>query len=158
VQIAPANASGDLATGAIVGKRAPDLAAARPVGEWNTYEITMSWNKITVVLNGHTVNTYTVTEPQRINRKSFIGIQHHGPADAVTFRDIRVRSNAVTGMGTFAGVNNKCLDVANGNPADNRVIIYNRAQSWTVPGDGSIRAFHKCLDVRNGEVAAGTPV
>ncbi|MBW4717894.1 ricin-type beta-trefoil lectin domain protein [Saccharothrix obliqua] len=163
VQIGPAGATGDLATGAIAGKRAPDLAAAKPPGEWNTYEITISWHEVTVVLNGHRVNRYTTTESHRTNSRSFVGLQH-SPAGSVAFRDVRVRDNSATGAGPVEGPNGKCLDVANGNPADNAVFAYtcsgegNRAQSWTLPGDGTARAFHKCLDVIGGGVAAGTQV
>lgn len=163
VQIGPEGATGDQATGAILGARPPDLAAAHPTGQWNTYEITVSWNTVTVVLNGHRVNRYTTTEPQRINARGFIGLQH-GPTATVAFRNVRLRDNSATGVGAVVGPNGKCLDVADGNPANNTVFAFtcsgegNRAQSWTSPGDGTVRAFHKCLDVRGGGVAAGTPV
>ncbi|WP_409493520.1 ricin-type beta-trefoil lectin domain protein [Amycolatopsis sp. cmx-11-12] len=164
VQIAQNVTSGDRATGAIAGKRAPDVAAAKPVGEWNSYEITLSWNKVTVVLNGQKVNEYTTIEPDRINPQSFIGLQTNGPNDPVRFRNIRIKSNAATGVGPFVGLNNKCLDVAGGNPDNGTVLLYgcwgsnNRAQTWTLPGDGTVRAYSKCVDVRDGNTAAGTPI
>jgi Ricin-type beta-trefoil lectin domain len=56
----------------------------------------------------------------------------------------------------------KCLDVANGDPDGQRVIMWpcngQHAQQWTAPGDGTIRAYGRCLDVRGGALANGSPV
>jgi hypothetical protein len=41
--------------GAIYGFIAPNEPAAKPAGEWNTYEITLVGRLVTVVLNGHEV-------------------------------------------------------------------------------------------------------
>ena len=41
--------------GAIYGFIAPNEPAAKPAGEWNTYEITLVGRLVTVVLNGHQV-------------------------------------------------------------------------------------------------------
>jgi hypothetical protein len=60
----------------------PKLRADRPVGEWNTFEITMRGEELTVVLNGK-----TVIEKARlpaVPRRGPIGLQHHGGFDEKT--------------------------------------------------------------------------
>jgi len=85
VKIGPKDATGTAQTGSIAGQRAPDAAAANPTGQWNTYEITVAYNTVTVVLNGKLVNTYTATDPARSNVNSFIGVhkQRHQRFGAV---------------------------------------------------------------------------
>ncbi len=70
----------------------PRVRADRPVGEWNTFEITLREDRLTVVLNG-----ITVVEDARlpgIPREGPIALQHHGngkphPASSlVQFRNI----------------------------------------------------------------------
>jgi hypothetical protein len=87
-------------------KTPPDVRAAvtprkkadRPIGEWNTFEITVRGDRLTVVLNGETVieNAPLPGFPAR----GPIGLQHHGswkdgrwtsPPSLVQFRNIRVR-------------------------------------------------------------------
>ncbi|MEU6062735.1 PQQ-dependent sugar dehydrogenase [Streptomyces sp. NPDC047097] len=65
--------------------------------------------------------------------------------------------------GPVKGVNGMCLDVAGGATADGtQVQIWNcagvPAQSWTTPGDSTLRALGKCLDVSGGNTADGTKV
>lgn len=62
-----------------------------------------------------------------------------------------------------SGVAGKCLDVAGANSADGtkvQVYGYNNspAQTWTVPGDGTLRALGKCLDIAYAGTANGTKV
>lgn len=78
----------------------PSENADRPVGEWNTFEITMQDERLTVVLNGR-----TVIEEARlpdVPERGPIGLQHHGGYDQesgewnsasslVQFRNIYVR-------------------------------------------------------------------
>ncbi|ARA95163.1 hypothetical protein AWN76_015090 [Rhodothermaceae bacterium RA] len=73
----------------------PRVNADRPVGEWNTFEITMVGDRLTVVLNGQ-----TVIEDARlpgIPERGPIALQHHGhgkphPASSlVQFRNIRIK-------------------------------------------------------------------
>lgn len=87
-------------------KTPPDVRAAvtprkkadRPIGEWNTFEITVRGDRLTVVLNGETVieNAPLPGLPAR----GPIGLQHHGswkdgrwtsPPSLVQFRDLRIR-------------------------------------------------------------------
>ena len=70
--------------GQTVFDRAAALAAARPTGEWQEYEIEVVGDSITVRLNGA-----PVTRAAGIaNPSGYIGIQ--GEAGAVEFRSIRV--------------------------------------------------------------------
>ena len=54
----------------------PKVHADKPVGEWNTFEITMKGDRLTVVLNGQTVID-NVQLPE-VPAKGRIGLQHHG--------------------------------------------------------------------------------
>ncbi|TXS32912.1 carbohydrate-binding protein [Streptomyces sp. adm13(2018)] len=65
--------------------------------------------------------------------------------------------------GPVKGVNAKCLDVDNAGTADGtKIQIWtcngSAAQTWTVPGDGTLKALGKCLDVSGGGSADGTKV
>ena len=76
----------------------PRTQADRPVGQWNTFEITVRGERITVVLNG-----ILVIEEARlpgIAKRGRIGLQHHGamkngqwisPPSLVQFRNISIR-------------------------------------------------------------------
>ncbi|MGO1056252.1 ricin-type beta-trefoil lectin domain protein [Crossiella sp. CA198] len=162
VQIGPRNAQATLRTGGLVGLSSPTAMAEKPVGEWNSYEITVSGNKVTVVLNAQKVNEHTVADRSRLTTPSFIGLQNTGSADQVRFRDIRVRRNAVTGVGSFAGINGKCLDIKDADPATNAVRMWGcnseRAQAWTLSGDGTVRGYGKCLDVQGASTQPGAVV
>jgi choline dehydrogenase-like flavoprotein len=84
-------------TGAIYGFKGPDVpAVARPVGEWNHYEITVDGANITVALNGQVLNQFNFTgDPQSPRRAKpsttqdprFIGLQTH--TGRVLFRHIQ---------------------------------------------------------------------
>jgi len=76
----------------------PKLRADKPVGEWNTFEITMRGERLTVVLNGKTVieNAQLPGVPAR----GKLALQHHGgfkdgkynPASSlVQFRNISIK-------------------------------------------------------------------
>jgi hypothetical protein len=77
------------------------LKADQPVGQWNTFEITMRGDRLTVVLNGQTVieNAHLPGVPAM----GRIGLQHHGgknpktgemsPASSlIQFRNIALKS------------------------------------------------------------------
>ncbi|GAQ50619.1 trehalose utilization [Streptomyces acidiscabies] len=82
-------------TGAVYGFKSADLRkrdrALNPPGEWNTYEIRVEGERLRVWLNGVRINDYTNRDPVRSLRDGHIGLQNHGPADEVSFRDIRVK-------------------------------------------------------------------
>jgi beta-glucanase (GH16 family) len=65
--------------------------------------------------------------------------------------------------GPIIGYANKCIDVPSANPADgNRLQIWDcngtAAQSWTLGGDGTVRALGKCMDVAGAATANGAAV
>ncbi|MFB9904218.1 ricin-type beta-trefoil lectin domain protein [Allokutzneria oryzae] len=159
-QIGPAGATGTAATGAITPGRGPDAAAAKPVGQWNTYEITVAWNTVTVVLNGQKVNQFTTTDPARLNAHSFIGLQNHGASAPVHFRDVRIKRNTPVRSGALVGLNNACLDVPGGDPNQGKVQMWgcytSPHQVWTSIGDGTISNTGKCLATSGA--AQGAPV
>ncbi|WP_223777996.1 ThuA domain-containing protein [Streptomyces sp. 135] len=82
-------------TGSVYGFKSADLKkrdkALNPPGEWNTYEIRVEGERLRVYLNGVKINDFTNTDPARSLRQGHIGIQNHGDADEVSFRDIRVK-------------------------------------------------------------------
>ncbi len=77
----------------------PKVKADRPVGEWNTFEITMRGDRMTVLLNGFTVleNAQLPDVPER----GRLALQHHGgmgrdgqmssSSSLVQFRNIFIR-------------------------------------------------------------------
>ena len=76
----------------------PRTQADRPVGEWNSFEITLRGDRLTVVLNGVTV--IERAELPGIPAKGPIAFQHHGefrdgkfvgPPSLVQFRNVRIR-------------------------------------------------------------------
>ncbi|MGW1842268.1 alpha-N-acetylglucosaminidase [Streptomyces sp. NPDC001966] len=65
--------------------------------------------------------------------------------------------------GPVTGADGTCVEVTGGNSADGTALRLDQcdgtpAQTWTVPGDGTLRAYGKCMDVRNGSTADGTVV
>ncbi|MFD5141929.1 ricin-type beta-trefoil lectin domain protein [Streptomyces sp. NPDC058401] len=65
--------------------------------------------------------------------------------------------------GAFVGLAGKCLDVdgaqnANGTQVQLYTCNGTAAQRWTLPGDGTVRAFGKCLDVNAGSTEPGAKV
>jgi hypothetical protein len=76
----------------------PKMRADRPVGEWNTFEITLKGDRLTVVLNGKTV--IENAQLPGIPAQGPLALQHHGgfregkynPASSlVQFRNVSIR-------------------------------------------------------------------
>lgn len=77
----------------------PKVRADNPVGEWNTFVITMKGDRLTVVLNGKTV--LDNAELPGVPEKGRIALQHHGglqkngeysPASSLMqFRNIKIK-------------------------------------------------------------------
>ncbi|ORT60755.1 lectin [Streptomyces sp. CB03238] len=158
-------------TGAVYGFKSADItardAALNPPGEWNTYELRVTGERLEIFLNGRKINDFTNTDPVRSLRQGHIGIQNHGDGDTAAFRNIRIKESGGTQpgprSGEVKGVNGKCLDVDNSQTADGtKVQLWTcngtGAQKWTLPGDGTVRALGKCLDVSGGGTADGTKV
>ncbi|MEU8733343.1 lectin [Streptomyces tendae] len=161
----------DRTTGAVYGFQSADIAARdaalNPPGEWNTYELRVTDERLEIFLNGSKINDFTNTDPARSLEDGHIGIQNHGDGDDVSFRNIRVKQGdgqqPGPRSGEVKGVNGKCLDVDNSQTADGTEVQVwtcngTGAQKWTVQGDGSVRALGKCLDVSGGGSADGTKV
>ncbi|CAL9668788.1 hypothetical protein SUDANB176_07359 [Streptomyces sp. enrichment culture] len=158
-------------TGAVYGFQSADVAvrdaALNPPGEWNTYELRVTGERLEIFLNGRKINDFTNTDPARSLRQGHIGIQNHGDGDEVSFRNIRVKQGdgqePSPRSGEVKGVNGKCLDVDGAQTADGtKVQLWTcngtGAQKWTVASDGTLRALGKCLDVSGGGSADGTKV
>ncbi|MFE0712863.1 ThuA domain-containing protein, partial [Streptomyces sp. NPDC058865] len=159
----------DRTTGSVYGFKSADLAARdaalNPPGEWNTYELRVTGERLEIFLNGRRINDFTNTDPARSLRQGHIGIQNHGDGDEVAFRDIRIDEAGGTPpgprSGAVKGVNGKCLDVDGGNTADGtKAQIWtcnnSTAQNWTLHPDNTVRALGKCLDVSGGATTDGT--
>ena len=76
----------------------PRHQADKPVGEWNSFEITVKGDRLTVVLNGVTV--LDKAELPGLPARGPIALQHHGgyrdgkylgPPSLVQFRNIRIK-------------------------------------------------------------------
>ncbi len=75
-------------TGSIYNlKQRTDDNAIKPVGEWNQMEIDVDGQKMTVRLNGKTINEYT---GEKKTARGYIGLQNHDPKSHVTFRNVEV--------------------------------------------------------------------
>ncbi|MFC9730384.1 ThuA domain-containing protein [Streptomyces roseolus] len=161
----------DRTTGAVYGFRSADIAARdavlNPPGEWNTYELRVTGERLEIFLNGRKINDFTNTDPARSLRQGHIGIQNHGDGDEVSFRNIRIKQaggqEPGPRSGPVKGVNGKCLDVDGAQSADGtKVQLWTcngtGAQTWTIAGDGTVKALGKCLDVSGGGSADGTKV
>ncbi|OSZ59054.1 glycosyl hydrolase [Streptomyces pharetrae CZA14] len=163
--------SADRTTGAVYGFQSADIAARdaalNPPGEWNTYELRVTGERLEIFLNGRKVNDFTNTDPARSLRQGHVGIQNHGDGDDVSFRNIRVKQGGGQEpgprSGEVKGVKGKCLDVDGSQTADGtKVQLWtcggSSAQKWTVSGDGTLKALGKCLDVSGGGSADGTRI
>ncbi|GAA5145596.1 hypothetical protein GCM10023340_15180 [Nocardioides marinquilinus] len=76
-------------TGSVYNFDREDARNAKPVGEWNDYEIRVVGQKYVMTLNGQVVNTYVSDGSRGIT--GFVGLQNHGNADTVSFRNIQIK-------------------------------------------------------------------
>lgn len=85
------NTTGDALhqTGAVYRLAASSRVTSRPLGQWNSYEITARAATMTVVLNGETVTTYTGDGSRPAT--GHVGIQNHHQGSRVAFRNIRIK-------------------------------------------------------------------
>ncbi|MEV0982540.1 lectin [Streptomyces sp. NPDC049915] len=82
---------------------------------------------------------------------------------SVTFTWSGTQSGGGDRTGAFAGLANKCLDVAGGSTANGTAVqLYDcngtTAQRWTVKTDGTIQALGKCLDVTSASTTDGARI
>ncbi|GIM89898.1 ThuA domain-containing protein [Paractinoplanes toevensis] len=153
----------DHTTGSIYGFQAADIAARdaalNPPGEWNAYEIRVEGEHLQVFLNGSKINDFTNPDPVR-SLAGYVGLQNHGDADHVSFRNVRIKE--LTGAGPVVGFAGKCLDVNGAGTADGTKIQLwtcnnTGAQRWSVSGQvWRNPSSGKCLDVAGGGTANGT--
>ncbi|MEV6238971.1 ricin-type beta-trefoil lectin domain protein [Lentzea sp. NPDC051838] len=149
VQIGPKNATDTLKTGGIPGSQAPTTTApVKPTGEWNTFELKVRWNSVTVLVNGQQVNQYTTGDATQTWRNTFVGLQNDGANDTVRFRNVRIKRDTPVFSGVLKGVNDRCLDMANGDPYQSVVWMWDChgafAQTWT-SNEGTLLAGGRCL-------------
>jgi hypothetical protein len=79
-------------TGAVYDVAAPRVNASRPAGEWNNMEVVLNGPRLTVVLNGDTIQDLNMDEHDELRyrlRRGFIGLQDHN--SPVAFRNIRIK-------------------------------------------------------------------
>ncbi|MEU9558816.1 ThuA domain-containing protein [Streptomyces fumanus] len=85
----------DRTTGAVYSFKSANIKARdqvlRPPGQWNSYEIKVQGERLQVFLNGVKINDFTNKDPQRSLTDGYIGLQNHGAADKVSFRDIQLK-------------------------------------------------------------------
>ena len=75
---------------------------AGPRGEWNDYEVRVEGQEYTVIYNGEVINTFDNSIPLDSIRggdpptdarqfdRGYIGLQNHGGADVIDFRNVRI--------------------------------------------------------------------
>jgi PKD repeat protein len=90
----------DQKTGSIYNWDREDARAAKPAGQWNDYEIRYENGTFTITLNGTVVNTAQRKATQAVTA-GYIGIQNHGAADEVSFRNLRIQELASTQTNLF---------------------------------------------------------
>jgi hypothetical protein len=91
-------------TGGLYGSRAPDVAALRPLGTWNTYRMRLAGSRLRVELNARVLHgdvdlREVPGAPPFAERaaKGFLGFQRHAPPDVgdavyLRYRNIFVRA------------------------------------------------------------------
>ncbi|MDQ3625197.1 MAG: DUF1080 domain-containing protein, partial [Verrucomicrobiota bacterium] len=85
-------------SGGIIPGVPPKKRAAKPAGEWNKFNITSKGDKLTVVLNGQTVNEVDLAQGKLATRPKVgkIGFQDHGLP--LSLRNIRIRELGGAGV------------------------------------------------------------
>jgi len=78
-------------SGGVIPQIPPTKNTAKPAGEWNKFDIKVQGDKLTVVLNGETVNEVDLNHPKLEGRpsKGGIGFQDHGLP--LKLRNIKIR-------------------------------------------------------------------
>jgi Domain of Unknown Function (DUF1080) len=86
----------DHESGALYRRVAPSANAARPAGEWQTFDITMIGRKLTLIYNGQKVLDVADIGPKGTGAASERAdgpgpLRLQGDHDSITFRNIRIR-------------------------------------------------------------------
>lgn len=83
-------------------------------------------------------------------------------AQTVTFTGTAVAAPTAK-SGPITGLGGKCVDIKSalqteGTPVQLYTCNGSRAQTWTLPGDGTVRGLSRCLDVAGGSTLKGAKV
>ena len=76
-------------TGSIYPFAASSRANTRPIGEWNTYELTAVGQTYSVAINGEIVTRWT--DPQARSGSGFVGLQNYNDDKIVRHRNLRIQ-------------------------------------------------------------------
>lgn len=142
---------------------------------WNTsaFQILTStdnstWSLAANVTGSRSSRTYHSVAPRqaRYVRLAISAPTNSGGDTAARIYELEVYAQSGGGGATphaITGLAGKCVDVANSGTANGtHVQLYDcngtDAQSWTVGGDGTVKALGKCLDDANSGTADGTLV
>ena len=126
-------------TGSIYNQQPALLRNAKPAGGWNDYSIVVTSPLgqgqpplITATLNGQVVNVFQARVPGRAASPGHVGLQNHGDADAISFRNIRIKG---------------LLDDA---PPSTRVVVRGAERSPNGSYDGAVRVSFEATDDLGG--------
>jgi hypothetical protein len=147
-------------SGGLVGLAEPSAAAAKPAGQWNTFEIAVSGRRVTVRLNDVAVADHTVADASRLLGSAFVGLRGSAAGDTVRFRNVRLRvDQPAARFGLITGYGGRCADVIGYSTANGASLhLYEchgeRNQMFTIPGDGTVRVMGRCLDTNGPAVGS----
>ena len=115
-----------------------DIGEPKDIGEWNDYEIEVVGQHYKITRNGEVINEFDNTPGQQSSRggdpptdlrqfaTGYIGLQNHGGADRMQYRDIRVEDLSAdaparnqTGPFTVSGVGGHTVEVRSIDAAGN---------------------------------------
>src|SRR5262249_45719903 len=80
-------------TGAVYQLAAATLLASKPVGQWNTFVVEATGDRIKVTLNGQLVSQLVGNQGRPL--KGHIGLQNHHPGSRVQFRRLMIQKAAI---------------------------------------------------------------
>ncbi|MGW8885946.1 alpha-N-acetylglucosaminidase [Streptomyces sp. NPDC055749] len=107
------------------------------------------------------IDWFTVENAWNLQRNTY-PVQPAG--DPIAFATkVRDALPALPPSGPLTSSSDTCVDVTGGSSANGTALQLSScngtaAQTWTAPGDSTLRALGKCMDIRNGSVADGTVV
>jgi hypothetical protein len=76
-------------TGSIYPFAASTKASTRPIGQWNSYEITCVGHRYRVTINGEQVLDWT--DPNQRTLKGYVGLQNYNDNKTVRHRNLRIK-------------------------------------------------------------------
>ena len=76
-------------TGSIYPFAASTMANAKPIGQWNEYEITCVGHTYVIRINGQEVNRWT--DPKQRTLRGYVGLQNYNDGKIVRHRNLRIK-------------------------------------------------------------------